>query len=154
MGEIYKKWIPVENIDNEMWAEAIHDDYEGLRILLKGNTPTSAVLNIRFPQYFAYRNTDESYRLKLWQEGVFDDIKWSLFTTKESRFIDWVFEQSQEIYSKSDMSHYLIKTGADVIEVVTNQTLPVVNWLRPNSSLPSEEILNVKKGKRGTYYDK
>ncbi len=35
-----------------MWVEALHDDYEGLRILLKGNGSAAGVLRITFVQYF------------------------------------------------------------------------------------------------------
>jgi hypothetical protein len=34
--ETYKKWEPLEGIEAELWVEALHDDYEGLRILLRG----------------------------------------------------------------------------------------------------------------------
>lgn len=30
MIETYNKWVPVEGIENEMWVEALHDDYEGV----------------------------------------------------------------------------------------------------------------------------
>jgi hypothetical protein len=59
MTETYNKWVPAEEIENEIWVEALYDDYEGLRILLKGSS--SRILRISFDQYCVYRNADESY---------------------------------------------------------------------------------------------
>lgn len=153
MSEKYYKWEPVEGIEPEMWVEALNDDYEGLRILLKGNI-SQAVLKITFKQYYLYRNVDESYRIKLWTEGSFDERKWALYKTSGSNLIDWLYEESDGVYEKDKMVHYLVKTGADVVEVVTNQTLPTVEWLNGQSTEQPNGTVLVKKGKRGNYYDK
>jgi hypothetical protein len=63
--ETYKKWEPLEGIEAELWVEALHDDYEGLRIILRGNPVKSPVLRITFRHYYMYRNADESYRLAI-----------------------------------------------------------------------------------------
>src|SRR6266478_5318178 len=134
MNEKYKKWEPVAGIENEMWVDALHDDYEGLRILLKGSSESSGILSISFRQYYGYRNFDESFRDKLWQQNNFEPRDWSLFKTTSSHFIDWLFEESGGVYSKEEMVHYVIKTGADVIEVVAKLTPPKVEWLTSNVS--------------------
>jgi hypothetical protein len=155
MEEKYHKWEPIEGIENEMWVEAIHDDYEGLRILLKGNNPSSAILRLVFDSYYMYRNVDESYRLRLWEEGVFSDMGWSLFRTESSNLIDWLREEGQGVYDDTEMVHYLIKTGADVIEIMATKTPPIVEWLGvefSDVSVPGGVL--VKRGKRGNYFDK
>jgi hypothetical protein len=154
MEHKYTKWEPVEGIENEIWVEALHDDYEGLRILLKGSSESSGVLSISFPQYYGYRNVDESYRDKLWQTGDFEERDWSLFKTTASEFIEWLFEQSGGVYSKEEMVHYVVKTGADVIEVVANLTPPKVEWLTSTASAESSGGTIAKRGKRGTYFNK
>jgi hypothetical protein len=154
MEEKYNKWEPVQGIENEMWVEALHDDYEGLRILLKGNSESSGILSISFPQYYVYRNVDESYRHKLWRKGNFEQRDWCLFKTAASEFIDWLFDESGGVYSKEEMIHYVIKTGADVIEVVANQTPPKAEWLTSTASAEPSAGTIVKRGKRGTYLNK
>jgi hypothetical protein len=154
MEETFIKWEPVEGIENEMWVEALHDDYEGLRILLKGSADSSGILSISFPQYYGYRNVDESYRDKLWRKGDFEPRDWSLFKTNSSEFIEWLFEESGGVYSKEEMLHYVIKTGADVIEVVAKLTAPKVDWLTSTVFAEPTAGTIVKRGKRGTYLNK
>ena len=115
MTETYNKWVPAEEIENEMWVEALYDDYEGLRILLKGSS--SRILRISFDQYYVYRNADESYRDILWTEAAFEQRDSSLCITTSSKLIEWLYEESGGVYSMDEMVHYLIKTGADVVEV-------------------------------------
>ena len=100
MKEKYYKWEPVKGIEKEMWVEAIHDDYEGLRILLKGSTISSIMLSVNFSHYYMYCNVDESYRIKLWDEGEFDERNWSLYRTSSSRLIDWLFYECGGILNK------------------------------------------------------
>ena len=53
------------------------------------------------------------------------------------------------------MVHYMIKAGADVIEVVGKSASPKVEWLNgTGSSTDSSSGKIVKRGKRGTYLDK
>jgi hypothetical protein len=152
MREEFKKWEPVEGLEAEMWVEALYDDYEGLRILLKGNI-SSAILRFSFKHYYLYRNVDESYRLKLWREGNFDEMRWVFYKASASNLINWVYEESEEIYPKEEMVHYLIKTGADVIEVIS-KIPPAVEWLNNGSSHQINGAVVIKKGKRGSYNDK
>jgi len=150
--ETYKKWEPIEGIEAELWVEALHDDYEGLRILLRGNESSSPVLRITFSHYYVYRNADESYRLALWREAHFEERNWCLFTTTSSSLIDWLSSEAGDAYNKDEMHHYLIKTGADVIDVVTNKNEPKVEWLRKVGNAP-EGARIVRLGKWGSYFN-
>ena len=55
-------------------------------------------------------------------------------------------------YKKDEMHHYLIKTGADVIDVVTNKNEPKVEWLRKVGNAP-EGARIVRLGKWGSYFN-
>lgn len=126
--EIYKKWVPVQDIVAELLVKEIHADDEGLQITLATNEPTSKILRLIFPRYLLFRSSDESGRIKLWAEAKFEDIKWQFCVTTSSRLTEWLFEESDGIYEKEIMVHYLIKTGTDVIDIITDQTLPQVHW--------------------------
>ena len=89
MKEKYYKWEPVKGIEKEMWVEAIHDDYEGLRILLKGSTISSIMLSVNFSHYYMYCNVDESYRIKLWDANNLMEI--GVLGTHESEVKDLDF---------------------------------------------------------------
>ena len=150
--ETYKKWEPLEGIEAELWVEALHDDYEGLRILLRGNESSSPVLRMTFSHYYVYRNADESYRLALWREAQFEERNWCLFTTTSSSLIDWLSSEAGDVYKKDEMHHYLIKTGADVIDVVTNKNEPKVEWLKKVGNAPQGARI-VRLGKWGSYFN-
>lgn len=126
--EIYKKWVPVDDIAAELRVKEIHADDEGLRITLATSEPTSKILKLIFPRYLLFRSSDESGRIKLWAEARFEDIKWQFCVTTSSRLTEWLFEESDGIYEKEIMVHYLIKTGTDVIDIVTDQTQSQVHW--------------------------
>jgi hypothetical protein len=153
MEELFSKWEPIEGVEHEMWVEALHDDYEGLRILLKGSSESSGLLSISFPQYYGYRNFDESFRDKLWRKRNFELLDWSLFKSTSSELIDWLFDESSGVYNKEEMVHYVIKTGADVIEIVSKLIAPKVEWLTATGSVATAGTV-VKRGKRGIYVDK
>ena len=119
MIELYKKWQPLEGIDNELSIEAIHDDYEGLRIILIGRAPGSGILRITFSHYYMYRNVNESNRVRLWNEANFEDRNWSLFQATSSKLLDWLHEESGQAFDEIDMTHYLIKTSMEVVDVIT-----------------------------------
>ena len=147
MIESYKKWQPLEGIDNELSIEAIHDDYEGLRIILSGRAPGSGIIRITFSHYYMYRNINESNRIKLWNQASFEDKNWSLFQTASSNLLDWLHEESGEAFDKIDMSHYLIKTPMDVVDVITYHAPPRAEWLLPIvADIPDDTI--IKYGKR------
>lgn len=142
MKEHYSKWIPINAIEQEMWVEAIHDDNEGLKIFLRGRESSSQKICIKFETYYIYRNTDESYRILLWAEGTFEEKKWPLCKTSQSNLIDWIYEEADGVYKKEEMIHYLIKTGLDVVEVVTNLTPPQIVALDEKDS---EKINTISK---------
>ena len=128
MIETYSTWKPIPEIESEMFVDAVIDDCSGLRILLRSRDPLSPVICICFENYYVYRNADESYRLLLWSDGVFENKSWPLCKTSQSNLIDWLDNEEGGVYAKNKMIHYLIKTDVDVIDIVTNQTPPKV-WV-------------------------
>jgi hypothetical protein len=148
MAEIYKKWCPVDNIDRELFVDALHDDHEGMRIILSGRSNGSGILRIAFTHYYMYRNVDESNRIKLWMEADFEDKNWSLFRVISSNLIDWISTETGEPFDKDGAEHYFIKTDTNVIDIVTHHTPPKVEWLLPTEA--SKDLV-VRYGKRSVH---
>ena len=125
--EYYKKWVPIQDIPSALYVEALHDDYEFFRILLKGKDSQSKMLRIFFDSIYAYRNVDESYRLRTWNffEG---DRPSSLYTVDNSIWLKWFHEESQEVYIDRPITHYAIYTGQDCIDILS-EFEPSVEWL-------------------------
>jgi hypothetical protein len=150
MTEMYKKWTPVANIDKELFVEALHDDNEGMRIILSGRSPGSGILRITFTHYYLYRNVDESNRIQLWTDAEFEDKEWSLFHVTHSKLMDWIAMETGDTFNRDDAEHYLIKTETDIIDVVAHHAPPKVEWLLPTVN-DVEEGSVVRYGKRSIH---
>ena len=81
----FEKWIPIDNLAETLYLEAIHDDYEGFRLLLKGSVEEDKVLRITFDPALSYRNTDEGDLLKTINEQSFGG--WSLYVASDSDYL-------------------------------------------------------------------
>ena len=103
------------------------------------NHESSPILTIYFDAPFSVRMTTkfakpiDSYDLdeaiiNLKKEPEYD-FKWSLFTVENSRYVEWLHEQSVDIKRDIDIAHYLIKTLNEVIEVLdTENPRPTMMW--------------------------
>jgi hypothetical protein len=130
MKEKLIKWSPVEGIPKVLYVEGLHDDYEGFRILLKGEGSKSRMLRITFDPALAYRNVDDGDRLKSLSEWAGDE-DWSLFTIENSAFIDWFIDENHPKYDRYDREnivHYSIMTPNDIVDVIS-EFKPKVEWL-------------------------
>jgi hypothetical protein len=124
---VFQKWTPLESIPDRLYCEAIHDDYEGFRVLLKGEDATSPVLRIGFSSVLAYRKVDEGSLLRT-LDLMKNLNKFPLYTVSNSPFVKWLHEESYGIYKDSETIHYAILTANDCIDVLTEDE-PKVEWL-------------------------
>ncbi len=123
----YEKWIPLEKIPPRLYCEGLHDDYEGFRILLKGDDPNSSILRITFDATLAYRNIDEGDLLRTIQARP-DIGHFSLFTVECSTWLKWFHSESCEIHDGENIVHYAIYAANDCIDVLSAFE-PSVEWL-------------------------
>jgi hypothetical protein len=120
-------WEPLSDIERVLYVEAIHDDTEGFRILLRGTQPTSPVLRIHFESYVAYRNVNESYRNRTWQdESLTRDLP-SLLKVCHSKWARWASQEASGAVGPEEMIHYAIYTPEDCVDVLALSE-PVVDW--------------------------
>ena len=123
------KWEPLPDIPSKMFLEGLIDDYEGFRLLLKGDRITSGVLKIEFRTRIGYRNMDETYRLKSLNKYPILTSPWSLFKIKNDEFVIWVCDESNGILDDSNLlTNYIFCTPNDIVEVISKEE-PVVYWL-------------------------
>ena len=123
----YEKWMPVESIPRRMYCEAVHDDYEGFRILLKGEDPNSSVLRVSFESVLAYRNIDEGSLLKT-LDLIKDREIHPLYIVRDSSWLYWFHEESYNIHANNDIVHYSVMTPNDCIDILS-EFEPTVEWL-------------------------
>lgn len=117
------RWIPHENLPQALYVEGLHDDYEGLRIILKGNDDkeTEKVFRITCESFLTYRNADESNRMKTLNQHPELCEKWTLYLTEESDFIDWIKEESLGILEDQKLYHLIIASPNDIFELVATE---------------------------------
>ena len=123
----YIEWKPVENIPDRLYCEAIHDDAEGLRILLRGDDPTSPTLRLHFESVIGYRNINESYRLRTWGEVDMANSS-PLLTVENSVWLQWLIAEAGGVLEITDVTHYAVFTLEDCIDIAS-EFAPIVEWL-------------------------
>lgn len=126
-SDIYKKWFPIEGLPKRLYCEGIHDDYEGLRILLKGEEKESSMLRLLFDAVLAYRNVDESYLLKT-IDKIEDPGQSTLYVVENSSWVEWFKEESYNTLQNSKINHYAIYTPNDCIDILSEYE-PKIEWL-------------------------
>lgn len=128
METTYEPWEPIDELPKILYVEGLHDDYEGVRILLKGEAEDAKMLVIKFDPALSYRNTDEGDRHVLAREHPEVRGGGALFKAEQSGFIDWFNRENQGVRSNLDIVHYLIVTESDIIDVLSVFP-PEVQWV-------------------------
>ena len=116
-------------IPPQLFLEGLHDDYDGLTLLLKGREVTDKVLKIKFQSHLGYRNVDETNRLKTLSENPILTTQWPLFIAEENEFINWIVEESIGLIdTPHNYKNYIITTPNDIVDIVSNES-PLVEWV-------------------------
>lgn len=125
---IYRRWEPVGGLPHRLYIEAVHDDYEGLRFLLRDDDSSGPMLRITFESAVAYRNVNESYRSRTW--AAIGDTKSlpSLLTVEHSKWVEWLVAEAGGVLAEDQLVHYALHTPEDCVDVVS-EFAPMVEWL-------------------------
>jgi hypothetical protein len=124
-----KVWKPIEDLPPQMFVEALHDDYEGFRILLKGESFDAKTLRIGFEDRLSYRNIDADYLSKYWASFLPVHVTEVFYIVENSALVDEFLCTSEGLYpSNWTITHYAIYTQQDCIDVLSYHP-PSVEWL-------------------------
>jgi len=123
----FKEWKLFPNIPKRLHCEALHDDYEGFRLLLKSEDPSSDLLKIYFDAHLAYQNIDEGDRLRTISEDG-DMGRSTLYTVENSGWVRWFCEECYGKYDSDEIVHYAIFTPNGCIDVLSKFP-PEVSWI-------------------------
>jgi hypothetical protein len=120
-------WNPISDLPTRLYVEAVHDDYEGFRILLRGEKASDRMLRVSFEMPLLYRKTDEGDRLRTIQNDA--RIKEAVFFIVEcSSLVEWLSTESYEVRDVNAMKHFLFACSNDLIDVVA-ESEPKFDWL-------------------------
>lgn len=126
--EVFEAWSPVEEVPRILYVEAMHDDYEGLRVLLRGRgDPDAPLLRLIFESVVGYRNVNESYRLATWAAHDMTQHP-TLLIVKHSKWIEQLRIDAGGVLDDEELTHYAIYSPEDCIDVVSAFP-PDVHWL-------------------------
>jgi hypothetical protein len=123
--EKYERWKSFEGISRPLYCESVTDDFDGFRVTLAVRELCERRLTIRVAGLIAYRNVNESYRLRTLARTILEDGP--LYTVQSSRFVKWLVEESEGVLSASRVVHYAIFTAEDCIDIVADSE-PSVSW--------------------------
>ena len=114
---------PIAVMPNPLYVKEIKDNYDGLSISLQNReysrfNPSFGI--IKFDTFLTYRVTDEGDLLKTLYEIENPDCLGIsfLFTVDNSLYLKWFCEQCYDIHDKNQITHYLIATTADVVDIL------------------------------------
>jgi hypothetical protein len=117
MRQTYEVWDVLPGRALKVSVEALVDDWEGLRVLLR-DYDTDRVLRIAFNRHVAYQNRDESdldgesARSEGLGRGCFYRVRGSEF---EARF------KADSAKQLGELKHFAIITDADCIDVLAKE---------------------------------
>jgi len=117
-------WNPISGIPNKLFVKELKHK-EGLKIVLANDKNENEIITLFFKWQYGYRNLDESYHLRTWDETPFLIQDWSLFTSREGDFIESFNHLSYDIY-KDKVVNYIIVTSNDIVEVLAHEGAEVL----------------------------
>lgn len=110
----------------EMSIESLIDDNQGLKVIAKSYPNKERTIKITFQDYLTYRNTNESYLLKLWSNIPDEMLGFTFYKIDNSSYIKYFHEMSLGVYIDWEIIHYGIYTGQDCIDILATQEPSVV----------------------------
>jgi hypothetical protein len=132
-SEILSIWRPHETIPNRVDIMAIRDEDEGLTVVLASEYSRRPIAKLVFQGVVAYRNINESYRVRTWRTHDMTNVS-SFSIIEHSSWLKWLRDESAGVLEEFDLAHYAIYTNDDCLDVAAKEPPKViVNDLRENA---------------------
>ncbi len=123
MLEHWEKWIPSPDITSMYEIESINYDEHGFKITLFDIENKKNKIDLIYENWvFAFRKNDGIYK-----ENIIDTIKkqnptkfcdnWTFFKVTNSKYLQWIFEQSLETCDLSYFSHFSFITPTSILDI-------------------------------------
>jgi hypothetical protein len=124
--ERYERWAPIHGLEPRMYLDAMHDDREGFRLILRSDGEPRRALRILFESPLCYRAAQEDRLLDQLYESH-DIYPWPIFVVQNSRYTAWFFGQLDKAQG-AVAHHYHIAAIDEVIDVISERP-PVLCWI-------------------------
>ena len=121
--------IELKGLPQRLFLSGLYDDIDGFRVVLKEKIKDKKSYILKFDGQIAYRNVNESERLKTLNDNKALCENHTFFYTRKSDFISWIIEESYDIVSEDEVTHYLLATPEDVVEIISLEepTLEIID---------------------------
>lgn len=126
MKEQWERWEPISGLANKYYIDSIIDEARGFKVILsESDDETKKILVLFEDSIDAYRNTDESFRLKIIHDldqkyGTDFYGDWTFFKVTNSTYIQWLSEQSYGTSDYQSFVHFSFITADSILDVITN----------------------------------
>ena len=133
--EEWIKWEPIKGLAPKYYIESISDCFKELKIILCDSDDKRKKVKIRFEGPIdSYTRTDKSFSLNtinFLNEKYGPEFygKWTFFKVTGSKYLQWISEQSYEIYKANDFTHFSFITENSIIDVIDSWS-PKVEHLK------------------------
>jgi len=112
------QWKPIHSLKNHFYCDAIHDDYEGFRIILRAEKNDGPVIKILFDNVLFYQNTDEGNILNPPASDGDFSFPHPFYKIANSKLLGHFHQLSNNIYLNEDITHFAIYTCNDCIDIL------------------------------------
>lgn len=105
----------------DYWVKKVQQDEKGTLIVLDSNQFMVKILFAGF--VYAMLTADESGLQKRdyeWVRKFGKDLKWGFFKLSNSKFLDFISDQTMGIYDDWDLRHFVVWTQDDSVEIIAN----------------------------------
>lgn len=121
-------WTPIEAFPKDLLVEKLIEDYDGLKIYLKGSGKDAKTLKVFFEARLCYQMTDESWLWRRWDEMSRELLGKTFYTVENSNYVTLFHENTFEAYLDWKITHYGIYTIEDCIDILSCNP-PIFEWL-------------------------
>ena len=131
--EVNEKWVKIVPKElNELYPEENSGGFWLAEFIQKVGIGTTikldykeSLIEIHFTDALVARVANESERLRTWQVAQINHnyeltTRNFLCKVKNSELIEWLEEESLEIYNENNMTHYCMILADDVIDIVSS----------------------------------
>lgn len=117
-AEAYETWIPLPDLASRLNLAGLSHTDEGVRLLLQHQVGEGRILPLLFESPVAYRNINESYRIRTWNR-LGEAERSSLQRVHHSEWVEWLRREAGGVLDAVTLHHYAIFTDEDCVEIVT-----------------------------------
>lgn len=124
MAEEWSQWKLLKGISSKMYLEKLVNDKNGTLLMFKSKDDNDTVEVLFEDSILSLRSTDEGRRLKTInfldkKYGTEFYAKWTFFKVSNSSYLEWIHQETYDMYTSYNVEHYVFLTPDDIVEILS-----------------------------------